>query len=293
MYRGTIGAEGQGTRLLDHLVARYRHSSEAEWEGRIAAGRVRVDGGVTGPDAILRQGQILTWERPPWREPEVPLHYAVLRIGEDFLAVAKPSGLPTLPGGGFLDHTLLSLVRRRYPDASPVHRLGRGTSGIVLFARTDEAAKGSSKAWREHRVTKVYRALVEGAPGRDSFAVDAPIGPIPHPTLGAVYGASPTGKPSHSDVRVLERRGEASLVEVSITTGRPHQIRIHMAVCGHPLVGDPLFAPAGGLLGGDALPGDTGYLLHAMRLTLPHPVTGTPLEVWCRPPQALRTSGEA
>ena len=116
--------------------------------------------------------------------------------------------------------------------------------------------------------------------------------PVPHPALGSVHAASPAGKPSLSSVEVLEYREGASLVEVTIATGRPHQIRIHMAACGHPLVGDPLYAAGGGFRGaGAALPGDTGYLLHALRLALPHPITGAPFEVDCIPPGALRPRG--
>ena len=92
------------------------------------------------------------------------LTYAVLFEDEDLLAVAKPSGLPTLPGAGYLENTLLTLVRRRTPGASPVHRLGRGTSGVVLFARTPAAMRAITEAWREHRVTKIYRALATGTP---------------------------------------------------------------------------------------------------------------------------------
>ena len=129
-------------------------------------------------------------------------------IHEDdaIVAVVKPSGLPTMPAGGFLDHTLLALVRARYPEASPLHRLGRFTSGLVLFARTQAAAATLSRAWRDHGVKKRYRALGSGIAALDTFAIDAPIGPLPHPALGEVYAASPGGKPSHSVATVLERR---------------------------------------------------------------------------------------
>ena len=150
-----------------------------------------------------------------------------------------------------------------------------------------------AKAWRERRVTKTYRALVTGSPERDGYTVEAAIGRVPHPWLGTVFAALPDGLPSRSDVRVLERRGAASPVEVRIDTGRPQQVRIHMAASGHPLVGDPLYAAGGGLVGeGTALPGATGYLLHAMRLALVHPETGEPFEVESRPPRALRGSAE-
>jgi 23S rRNA pseudouridine1911/1915/1917 synthase len=90
---------------------------------------------------------------------------------------------------------------------------------------------------------------------------------------------------------VLERWDGASLVEVALATGRPHQIRIHLASYGHPLLGDPLYAMGGGLLGeGRAVPGDLGYLLHAMALRVVHPRTGQRLDLYCRPPRPLRTA---
>ena len=118
---------------------------------------------------MLRAGQWLVWRRPPWQEPPVPLSFAVLYRDADLLAVAKPRGLPTLPNGGFLEHTLPARVRRLYPEAVPMHRLGRGTSGIVLFARTPAARREVAAAWRDGAVLKEYRALVVGRPERDAF----------------------------------------------------------------------------------------------------------------------------
>ncbi|HWQ10349.1 MAG TPA: RluA family pseudouridine synthase, partial [Holophaga sp.] len=265
-YTELIDARSDGWTVLEHLAVHRPHSSRLEWQGRIEAGLVRIDGRSAAPEEVLRKGQRLSWFRPPWEEPLVPLAWAVLFEDEDLLAVAKPSGLPTLPGGGFLDHTLLALVRRRRPEASPIHRLGRGTSGVVLFARTAEAGRKLCEALREHRMEKTYLALAQGSPERDAFDVTMPIGPIAHPRLGTIHAASPDGKPALSHVRVLERRESTSLVEVRIETGRPHQIRVHLASCGHPLAGDPLYAPGGGLREGlAALPGDGGYLLHALR----------------------------
>ncbi len=289
-YTETIGRRGEGRGLLEYLSRRYVHTPEPAWRERIEGGLVLVDGRRGDCPEILRTGQTVTWSRPPWEEPAAPLTYAVLFEDEDLLAVAKPSGLPTLPGAGYLDNTLLALVRRRTPGASPVHRLGRGTSGIVLFSRTRAAMRAISEDWREHRVTKIYRGLATGTPEADEFVVETPIGPVPHPALGVVYAASPNGKPARSFVSVIERREGSALLEVRIETGRPHQIRIHMAAIGHPLVGDPLYVAGGGIREGEnALPGDTGYWLHAMRLSLPHPRTGEPFSVECPPPLMLRT----
>lgn len=254
---------------------------------------------VLGPEEV-RPGQLLEWQRPPWREEDVPLTFAVMYEDASLLAVSKPGGLPTLPGGGFQDHTLLTGVRAQFPGASPLHRLGRGTSGLVLFARTAEAGTALSRAWREREVQKRYRALAAGVALDEERTITTPIGPVPHPRLGTVYAASAVGKASRSVARVLERRAADSgragetLFEVDIHTGRPHQIRIHLASVGHPLVGDPLYA-VGGLPLPDlpGLPGDGGYLLHAEQLTFVHPVTGEPLTLRAPPPPELVRAGDS
>lgn len=293
VYREQLDARAGGMTALEYLAGKYRHSTSGEWRKRLEKGEVLLDGRRAWPETVLLAGRLLAWSRPPWDEPDVPLGYAVLHRDEDLLAVAKPRGLPCVPAGGFLEHTLFSLVRRQFPDAVPAHRLGRGTSGVVLFARTQRARSGLSLALRSRNATKAYRALAVGTVAADEFTVEVPIGPVFHPRLGTLHAASASGKRAVSHVRVLERRAEATLLEVCIETGRPHQIRIHLAAAGHPLAGDPLYLSGGGFAAADAaLPGDTGYLLHAERISLHHPATGRPLEVWCPPPPELRRSGE-
>ncbi len=294
-YREQIDAAGEDRAVLDHLVGRFGRAPLAEWRERILLGQVRLDGELTTAGTRLRAGQWLSWDRPPWTEPPAPLDTAVLHEDAWLLAVAKPRGLPTVPGGGlYLEHTLLAVVRRRAPEASPMHRLGRDTSGVVLFARTAAAARTVQAAFRSRRVAKAYRALCAGHPVLDAFTVEAPIGEVDHPLLGTVHAAAAGGRFARSHVRVLERRGAGggpptALVEVEIETGRPHQIRIHLAFAGHPLVGDPLFGAGGVPLAGTlALPGDPGYLLHAHRLGLDHPGSGKPLLIECQPPPVLR-----
>lgn len=290
-YRETVDPRSDGQALLEYLSLRYRHSSDAEWRCRIESRRVLVDGLAASPDQPLRQGQTLEWRRPPWQEPDVPRSFAVLYEDAEILAVAKPRGLPTVPGGNFLDNTLLAVVREYASGAVPVHRLGRWTSGLVLFARTPRARSHLSQAWREQKVEKRYVALASGRPARNRFEVTTPIGTVPYAPLGLLHAASPTGKRSISHVVVAEQREDEFVARVTIETGRPHQIRIHLAAAGHPLVGDPLYGP-GGLprSGTRALPGDPGYSLHARSLIFEHPSTHAEIELVCAAPPSLRVA---
>lgn len=291
-YREEVGPAGAGLTALGYLAASRTHSTLAEWAARFERGEVELDGSRANPDAILIKGQIIVWHRPPWVEPDVPTEFSILHADDSLIAVDKPSGLPTMPAGGFLEHTLMALLRQRYPEASPLHRLGRFTSGLVLFARTHGSASKLLQAWRDHEVKKTYRALASGVIADDAFPVDAAIGPVPHPELKTVFAALPSGKPSHSDVTVLQRNTDTTLVSVDIATGRPHQIRIHLAFAGHPLAGDPVYAVGGSIRATPGLPGDGGYLLHSQRLAFAHPLTGAPTVLTARPPRALLTRDE-
>jgi 23S rRNA pseudouridine1911/1915/1917 synthase len=287
-HRERLRVDRAGVSVLAHLTAQYPHSSEGVWRQRLALGEVKLDGVVARGNEHLRHGQWLVWDRPPWVEPDAPLELRLLHVDRSLVVVAKPAGLPTLPGAGFLEHTLLTQLQRSFPEAAPVHRLGRWTSGVVICPRGREAASAIQRAWGTPRVEKVYRALAAGRIECDSFEISTPIGLIDYAPLGKLHAAVDDGRPAHSVVRILKRRPMATLVEVRITTGRPHQIRIHLAAGGHPLVGDPLYATGGRPRSGcTAVPGDPGYLLHAFRVVLPHPDNGERIEFTDEPPTPL------
>ena len=299
-YPDRVSPEDEGLTIAAFYTLRYSHSTEAEWRRRIEDGDVSRNGLPALPDDILGRGDVLVYFRRPWEEPDAPTDFAVLYEDEDVLVLSKPSGLPVLPGGFFLETTLLHLVRRRYGEScSPLHRLGRGTSGAILFTRKRGAARSLAKAMFERRILKIYLALASGTGLPESFTVDAPIGPVPHTLPATVNAYRADGRPSTSHVRVLGRFPDrnASLVEVTIPTGRPHQIRIHLSCAGYPLVGDPLYQ-AGGLPRTDGVddewtttPGATGYLLHSWKIRFPHPTRAGEVEVVSPPPPALDPAG--
>jgi 23S rRNA pseudouridine1911/1915/1917 synthase len=274
-YTSIIDTRQHGRTLLSHLASLYPHSSLQAWQQNLNNGEVTVNGVTATGNESLIPGQILVWNRPPWVEPDTPQHFEVLFDDPHLLAVNKPCGLPTLPGGGFMENTLLRLVQKQIPNANPVHRLGRATTGIVLFAKTPRVASKLSANWNTPRIQKIYRALAQGVAQHDAYEILTPIGLVPHPLIGSVWAASPCGKPSKSLAKVISRTTKTTTFEVSLHSGRPHQIRIHLASIGHPLVGDPLYGFNGQPLENlPGLPGDGGYFLHAQFLNFHHPITG-------------------
>jgi len=314
IYRDRIGPRDQGLSPLAFYAGRYPHSDSASWQRRIEAGDVRRGDLPLRPDQLLAVGDRLAWHRAPWWEEAVPLPGSAVLDDGDLCVLDKPSGLPVLPAGGWLEHTLLHLLERRHRDdpagiPRPVHRLGRFTSGLLVCARQphsrawlsallrDSTMEGAAdpppgggqagpdpaplplptaavaKAVRSG-VRKLYRAwLPPGAlalmPG-ESQVITTPIGRCPHPLLGWIWCAAQEGLAATSRLTLLERGAQADLVRVEIGSGRPHQIRIHCAALGAPLLGDPLYR-AGGLPDPGALPGQGGYRLQAWRLELRRP----------------------
>jgi 23S rRNA pseudouridine1911/1915/1917 synthase len=275
--------------VLAFHVARFRHSDEAAWRESIEQGRVLVNGRPAPADAPLEAGDELEFHRPPWHEPDAPESFDVAYEDDDVLVVVKPSGLQVLPAGPFSARTLLQLVRTSDASrtaAAPAHRLGRGTSGLIAFGKSPLGRSSLARQFRDQTLVKTYLAWVEGAALPGSFAARQPIARVVHGPL-SIFAAADEGKPSLTRVRVLRRQpgnggAERALVAAQPITGRPDQIRIHLAAAGAPIVGDPLFGP-GGRPKSDAPPGQGGYRLHAAALSFAHPSSGVRIKLRSRP----------
>ncbi|CAN6470835.1 unnamed protein product [Victoria cruziana] len=349
LYADTVRPGDSGMSLIEFYTSKYKESAPKEgWIQRIRNGQIKVDGQVvTNSDTIMRLGFNLLYHRLPWKEPDVPYMIDVLFEDDHVLAINKPSGLQVLPGGTFQQRTIFtqlywrtygpfSALAEKYSEQEkhsvPVHRLGRGTSGILLCAKTKLAkarlagyfADGTSaltdnRHIRDERVTsrrisKVYRGLATGILEKDQVTIDQPIGRITYPGVAkGLYVACSSGKPAESKVVVLDRDlgRNCTLVQVEISSGRPHQIRIHLSFIGHPLLGDPLYGIGGipkcsqaelrderiALDGGycrptKPIPGDCGYHLHAYQLIFAHPVTNKVIQLAAPLPALLQTQQE-
>nr|XP_027189934.1 RNA pseudouridine synthase 5 isoform X2 [Cicer arietinum] len=275
-YNDVVRPSDAGLTLIEFYSTKYKSSAPLQgWLQRIKSDQITVDAKVvTDPNTLLRAGSKLVYHRLPWKEPDAPHTIQVLYEDDDIIALNKPSGLQVLPGGLFQQRTVLTQLQwetnnkctfeaHQKPHPVPVHRLGRGTSGILLCAKTKLArvhlasyfADGTSRIGGKRdtnqelgKIAKIYRALVSGIIDNDKVTIDQPIGMVKYPGVAkGLYVASQSGKPALSVVDILERnvKENSTLVQVKIQSGRPHQIRIHLSFIGHPLIGDPLYAVGG------------------------------------------------
>ena len=283
---------------VDRVVAMLTERSRAEVAALIDAGAVAIDGTpVRSRSAKVRAGDVVQLDLPDLAaarqldaEPDVPL--AIVHEDEHLLVIDKPAGLVVHPGAGQRSGTLVHALLATPPelrsvgaDASRpgvVHRLDKGTSGLLLVARTPEAHEALVAALAERRIHRRYRALVWGAVAAPRGLIDAPIGrSSADPTRMAV---TERGKPARTRYEVARTYPEPEVSELACTleTGRTHQIRVHLRSIGHPVVGDARYGGAR-----QSLPLDRPFL-HAEALELAHPVSATPLRFESPLPADLR-----
>jgi 23S rRNA pseudouridine1911/1915/1917 synthase len=281
-----VGIECHGQRLDKVLVGVAPEFSRNHLQGLIERGHVQVDAQpVRVPARKLRVGQALRLELVPTEESRafVPMAMALDIVFEDeqLLVLNKPAGLVVHPAPGNWSGTLLNGLLARHarastlPRAGIVHRLDKDTSGLMVVGKTLASVTALSRAIAERQVHRQYLAIAHGHFEPAERHVDAPIGRDPASRIRMAVVA--TGKPARTDVLRLHGRPGFSALQCTLHTGRTHQIRVHLAWCGHPLVSDATY-------GGAAALGMTRQALHAARLRLRHPVTGADLDFDCPAP---------
>jgi 23S rRNA pseudouridine1911/1915/1917 synthase len=280
----TASGEDAGARL-DVVVARRASVTRALAKAAIKDGTVTVGGRAARPSHRLEAGEevtgsvtIPTVELPGAEAIDVTIRYADDRV----LVVSKPAGLVTHPARGHASGTLVNALLGLGEPLSGatsirpgiVHRLDKDTSGLLLVAKDDDAQAYLVDALRARRIERRYLALVRGRPPADSGTIEAPIGR--HPVKRRRFAVVPGGRPSvtHYSVRAAGER--ASLLDLELESGRTHQIRVHLAHLGHPVLGDRVY---GGVSELSRDLGLTRPFLHARSLRFPHPDDGRAIAV--------------
>lgn len=264
---------------LDQVLARLLPAhSRSRLAGWVREQRVSVDGHAAAPRAKMWGGERLRVQ--PGADPanlahlpeDIPL--SIVYEDDTLVVVDKPAGLVVHPGSGNWAGTLLNALLRHAPQltgvprAGIVHRLDKDTSGLLVVAKTLTAQTDLVRQLQKRTVTREYAAIVHGRVERDG-RIEAPIGR--HPVARTRMAVVARGKPAVTHYRVAASYADATLLECRLETGRTHQIRVHLASIGHPIVGDPVYGPRATR----AEPRAFGrQALHARRLELTHPVSG-------------------
>jgi 23S rRNA pseudouridine1911/1915/1917 synthase len=278
---GALWVEASSTdrskRLDQFLRERLPQYSRSRLQDWIDQGRVLVDGSAQKRSYLLKgseQVQVAPGELPPLRATPEDLPIQVLYEDADVIAINKPAGMVVHTGAGRHSGTLVNAVLHRFGKLSGVggelrpgivHRLDRFTSGVILIARNDTAHRHLAEQFASRQVEKIYVALVHGALKSDAGRITAPITRDPV-TRVRMTARLARGRQAITSYQVLKRFKEYTLLEVKIGTGRTHQIRVHLASIGHPVVGDKLYGAPASELG--------RYFLHARQIAFTGPVTG-------------------
>ncbi len=305
MSRGADGDAGDGAAGADTVVLTFRVPNELDGQRLdrfvawriprlsrarareiVAACAVDADGRRRAPTERVRRGETVLLVRERFVEPEVPREIGVLHRDEALTVVDKPAGLPVHPTATYHRNTLTQVLRERFGDDAPhiAHRLDRETSGIVVCARPGAAEAALKQQFVDRTVAKEYVAIVRGEVADDEGTIALRLRRAPE-GFHVLVEVHPDGLEALTRYRVEARGAGRTLVRLFPETGRQHQLRVHLAAIGHPILGDKLYGPEGdavfhehietgmtpGLL---ARLGHTRQALHAAAITIAHPVSG-------------------
>ena len=281
----TAATEHAGVRL-DAFLSADGALTRSQAARLIAEGRVRVNGTPAAKSARLSGGETGTVDVPQLRETALPpqdIPLDVVYEDDDVIVVNKPTGLVVHPAPGHPDGTLVNALLHHCGDSLSgiggekrpgiVHRIDRDTSGLIIAAKNDTAHLALSAQLKDHSLSRTYECLVTGNMKQDSGTVDAPIGrsSADRKKMAVV----PTGRRAVTHWEVVARYPGVTHLRCRLETGRTHQIRVHMAYIGHPILGDTVYGAK------KPVPGLTGQCLHATGLRFVHPRTGEPVELHC------------
>ncbi len=305
-----VAEEDEGARLDAFLAGHAPDMSRSAFQRLIGEGCVTVNGAPARASQKLRAGEIVAYSVPeakPARTLAEELPLDIVYEDEDLIVINKPKGMVVHPAPGAESGTLVNALLAHCKGLSTiggeerpgiVHRLDKDTSGLMVIAKNDVAHRKLQSQIQARTAVRKYLALVWGDPRFQQAEVDAPIGrhPVDRKKMAVIESAAYRSREAVTDFRVLERFGPFALLEASLRTGRTHQVRVHAAFAGHPVVGDPVYSNERRLhVGRKEFMSEVNHLidelggqaLHAYFLSFRHPSTGEAMEFTAPMPESM------
>jgi RluA family pseudouridine synthase len=275
----TVTADRSGQRLDAALHGMAPDLSRAAARELCAIGAIAIDGvRCQGPQVRVHTGEVLTWNQSTV-ELARALGMPVVHACDDVLVLHKPPGL-AVHGGPLVTDSVAARLPAAFPEGGSglAHRLDRGASGLLLVGRHAEALHSLAQAMEQGGIDRTYFAVVTGTPQR-AFTVDLPLRVLDEPrgNRPKVIVDQEAGQPARSDVVLRDQRPDCALVQVTLHTGRTHQVRVHLQAAGHPLLGDPRYGDPRANEQARSTHGVQRVLLHATALAFTHPASGARL----------------
>lgn len=284
-----------GGARLDKALADLTDLSRSQANDEIKKGTVLVNGEPVKAKYTVKEGDIISYQLPEeeildYEAEDIPID--IVYEDEDLAIINKAQGMVVHPSAGHSSGTLVNALLYHIKDLSTingvvrpgiVHRIDKDTSGLLMIAKNDKAHHILADELKAKKSLRKYLAIVHGKLPNDRGMIEAPIGRSEKDRKKQAVTAK--GKDAITRFQVVERFGDFTLVELSLETGRTHQIRVHMAYIGHPVAGDPLYGPRKTLAG-------NGQFLHAQTLGFTHPSTGEMVTFTAEPPVIFRQTLE-
>lgn len=281
--------EDTGMRVDTYLADKIKDYSRSQIQDLIKQGRLTINGQIAKANYRLSSGELLVLSIPvissPVLKPE-NIELDIIYEDNDIIVINKAQGMLVHPHQDELGGSLVNALLYRYNDLSSiaghyrpgiVHRIDKDTSGLLVVAKNNVSHSLLAKQLADRTMTRVYLAIVEKVVKNDSDSIDAPIGR--HPIIRTRMAIVDSGRRAITNYKVIERFKNHTLVELSLVTGRTHQIRVHMKHIGHPVVGDPIYGSAN-----RSFKSLKGQALHAYRLSFIHPTTKKEMTFVAPPP---------
>ncbi|MFZ5951339.1 MAG: RluA family pseudouridine synthase [Candidatus Rifleibacteriota bacterium] len=291
-----IDERSAGKSLLDAISERFSYHDLDYWLARIKNGQIKVNSQPAAQNQVLQLQDRLQFCIPDFEEPDINTDYKTIWRNEFLLLVNKPAGLPVHSTRRFFHQTLVAEIRRRegFSDINPLQRLDRETSGLMFLSRTSLVPPRFHKNFKKYLHHKYYLGIVRGKVNWQQQTVDTPLKECLQPPVRYRMIADPEGKAAHTDFFCIARNEDYSLLLIRLETGRKHQIRAHLDLLGHPLIGEKLYYDNGSffmkrcddnLTDEDLkLLGAHNHLLHAYALSTEFPVEGR--RIFLAPPDS-------